>query len=164
MRPGRAAGIVVGLLGTFVLVVGSIPATRSRVDRLLVLTVVLYAGFVARRGLGVGVRPQADPQPRRGDSGPADEQDVRIARLDASLARGAQSGEHFWRVTRPALRRLTTERLRVGSGIDVTADPVGARRQMGDELWEMFSTPAEHAGPAPGPEGLQRLVERLERL
>lgn len=164
MRPGRVVGIVVGLFGTFVLVLGSIPATRSRMDRLLVLTVVLYAGFAARRGLGVGVRPRAVPEPRSGDSGPADEQDVRLARLDASLARGADTAEHFWRVTRPALQRLTTERLRLGSGIDVTADPVGARRQMGEELWAMFSTPAEHAGPAPGPERLQRLVERLESL
>jgi hypothetical protein len=164
MRAGRVVGVVAGLFGTFVLVLGSIPATRSRVDRLLVLTVVLYAGFAARRMLGVGVRPSPVPPPAGGVSDPPDEQDVHLARLDASLARAAGSGEQFWRVTRPALRRLTAERLKLGSGIDVTADPVGARRQMGEELWAMFSMPADHAGPAPGPEGLQRLVEHLERL
>ncbi|HWL35049.1 MAG TPA: hypothetical protein VNQ77_02540 [Frankiaceae bacterium] len=164
MRPGRVVGIVAGLFATFVLVLGSIPATRARAERLLVLTVVLYAGFAARRMLGVGERPHPTPQPRHGESEPAEEQDVRLARLDASLARGAESGEQFWRVTRPALQRLTTERLRVGSGIDVTADPVGARQRMGEELWAMFSMPAGHAGPAPGPERLRRLVEHLERL
>ena len=165
MRVGRAAGILTGLLGTFVLVLGTIPATRSRVDRLVVLTVVVYTAFAARRYLGVGTRPEpAGPAYRHHEPTPAEEQDVRLARLDASLARAATSAEQFWRVTRPALRRLTAERLRLRTGIDVTADPVGARRQMGDELWEMFSTPADHVGPAPGPERLRVLVERLERL
>src|SRR3712207_8634441 len=31
--------------------------------------------------------------------------------------------------SRPALQRLVTERLRLSKGIDVTADPAGARRQ-----------------------------------
>lgn len=164
MRAGRVVGVLAGLVGTFVLVLGSIPATRSRVDRLLVLTLVVYAGFVARRLLGVGVRPEAAPPARRDEPTPAEEENVRLARLDASLSRAAESGEQFWRVTRPALRALATERLRLRSGIDVTADPEGARRQMGDELWVMFSAPADHAGPAPGPERLRLLVDSLERL
>lgn len=164
MRLGRVVGVVAGLFGTFVLVLGSIPATRSRSDRLLVLTLVVYAGFLARRMLGVGVRPEADPPLHAGEPSAAEEENVRLARLDASLARAAESGEQFWRVTRPALRALATERLRLRSGIDVTADPEGARRQMGDELWVMFSTPADHAGPAPGPERLRLLVDALERL
>lgn len=161
----RAVGTTLGLLGTFVLVMGLIPATRARLDRVLILTLVVYAGLVARRHLGVGVRPEPEPVPYGGaDTSPAEEQDVRLARLDASLARAAESGEQFWRVTRPAMRRLVTERLRLKAGIDVTADPAGARRQMGEELWEMFSTPADHVGPAPGPARLRLLVERLEAL
>ena len=165
MRAGRLGGSALGVLGTFALVLASIPATRSRLDRVLVLTVVLYAAFVARRRLGVGDRPEPPaPGSGRHDPTPAEEQDVRLARLDASLERAAESGEQFWRVTRPALRRLVTERLRLRQGIDVTADPVGARRQMGEELWQMFSVPADHAGPAPGRERLRALVDRLERL
>lgn len=165
MKPGRALGIGFGLLGTFVLVLGSIPATRARVDRVLVLTAVVYAGFVARKQLGVGSRPEATaPDRDPWDATPADEQDVRLARLDASLSRGAESGEQFWRVTRPALRRLVTERLRLTAGIDVTADPDGARRQMGEDLWLMFSAPAGHVGPPPGRERLRALLEQLERL
>lgn len=165
MRAGRIGGTALGLLGTFALVLGSIPATRSRLDRILVLTVVLYAAFVARRHLGVGRRPEPEgPSLAPSDPTPAEEQDVRLARLDASLERAATSGEQFWRVTRPALRRLTAERLRLRHGIDVTADPVGARRQMGEDLWLMFSVPADHAGPPPGRERLRELVEHLERL
>ena len=165
MRPGRVVAVAVGLLGTFVLVMGSIPATRARVDRLLVLTLVLYAGVTVRRRFGVGERPEPTPPAYDPyDSSPAEEQDVRLARLDASLARAAESGEQFWRVTRPALRHLVTERVRLRAGIDVTADPAGARRVMGEELWEMFATPPEHAGPVPGRDRLRVLVERLERL
>jgi len=165
VRPGRVVGIAGALLGTFLLVLTVTPTSRARADRIAVLAVVVYAGFVARRSLGVGRRPQPAPPPTDPwESTPVDEQDVRIARLDRSLREAAESGEQFWRVTRPALRRLATERLRLKAGIDVTADPVGARRQMGEELWEMFSTPAEHRGPAPGGERLRLLVERLERL
>jgi hypothetical protein len=165
VRKGRTAVIALGLLGTFVLVLGLVPATRARVDRVLVLTLVVYAGFLARKEVGVGARPQPVP-PEGGylDPTPADEQDVRLARLDQSLAQAAGSGEQFWRVTRPALQRLVAERLRLSKGIDVTADPAGARRQMGEELWQMFSTPAGHAGPAPGRERLRAMVDQLERL
>lgn len=164
MTPGRLVGIAAGLLVTFALVFGSIPATRSRLDRLLVLTLVLYLGVRARRRLGVGVRPRIERWPSRADLGPPDEPDVRLARLDSSLALAAGSGEHFARVTRPALRRLAAERLRLRAGIDVTADPTGARRVMGEDLWQLFATPPEVVGPAPGPLGLRDLVERLERL
>lgn len=164
MRIGRAAAIAGGLLGTFVVVLGSIPATRARTDRLVVLTVVLYLGFVARRRLGVGVRPEVDRDPPHDPLGPPDEPDVRLARLDAALALAAGSGEHYARVTRPALRHLVADRLRMRTGIDVTADPAGARRVMGEELWLLFATPPEHVGPAPGPLGLRDLVERAERL
>ena len=165
MRWSRYAGVALGLLGTFTLVLAMTPTTRARLDRVLVLTLVVHAAFVARRELGVGTRPEP-PAPSGGPSDlvPAEEQDVRLARLDASLERAAESGEQFWRVTRPALRRLATERLRLRHGIDVTADPAGARRQMGEELWEMFSAPADHAGPPPGRERLRVLVERLEGL
>lgn len=165
MRIGRALGIAGSLLGTFFLVLVAVPVTRARADRIVVLTVVVYAAFAVRRRLGVGVRPQSlAAQPRPYDPEQSDEQDVRLARLDASLRRAAESGEQFARVTVPALRRLATERLSRRHGIDVTTDPRAARQQMGEELWQMFETPAGAAGPAPGRERLQRLVEALERL
>lgn len=165
MRIGRVVAVAGGLLGTFVLVLAVIPTTRARVDRIVLLTIVVYVAFQVRKRFGVGQRPAPTPPPHDPwDTAPADEQDVRLARLDASLAAAAESGEQFWRVTRPALRYLVTERLRLSAGIDVTADPAGARRQMGEDLWEMFSVPADHRGPAPGRERLRRLVEALERL
>ena len=165
MTARRGFAIAFGLAATFVLVLMSVPTSRARPDRLAVLAAVLFVGFAVRRRLGVGARPVAEAPPGSGyDAPPAEEQDVRLARLDASLTRAAESGEQFWRATRPMLRRLATERLRVRTGIDVTADPAGARRQMGEELWLMFSTPEDHLGPPPGPDGLRVLVERLERL
>lgn len=165
MRPGRVAGLAAGLLLAFFVVTVAVPPDRVRIDRLLVLTVVVFAAFTARRRFGTGTRPEPEaPAFGSGESTAAQEQDVMLARMDASLAQAAESPQQFWRVTRPAVRRLATERLRLRRGIDVTADPDGARRQMGEELWEMFATPPGHVGPAPGRDRLRALVERLERL
>jgi hypothetical protein len=163
----RIVGTALGFLLTFVLVFAFVPPDRARVDRVVLLAGVVYVYLAVRRRLGVGSRPEARapraPDPF-GELSPAAEQDVRLARLDASLVRATESSEQFTRVTRPMLRRLTTERLLMRSGIDVTADPAGARRLMGEELWEIFSAPADQLVPAPAPERLRGLVERLERL
>jgi hypothetical protein len=157
-------GIVVGLLVTLFLVGSALPATRSRPDRVAVLAAAAYAGWLVRKRLGVGTRPVAVP-PRGSDlDSMPEEQDVRLARLDASLARAAESGEQFARVTRPMLRRLAAQRLRARTGIDVTADPAGARREMGEELWAMFSADPCEVGPPPDPRKLRDLVQAVERL
>jgi hypothetical protein len=162
----KAAGRVLGALATVVLVVMFMPPSRLRVDRIVVVGLAVYAGFLVRSGFGVGVRPEAvaPPAPSYGELSPADEQDVRLARLDASLVRATESGEQFAKVTVPLLRRLAIERLRAKQGIDVTADPAGARRLMGEELWQIFAAPPEQHAPPPAPERLRHLVDRLERL
>jgi hypothetical protein len=163
----RVAGTVLGLAGTFVLVYGFLPQSYARVDRVVVLAGVVYVYAAVRRRLGVGARPEATAPHApdyHGGLSPADEQDTRLARLDASLVRATESAEQYTRVTRPMLRRLTAERLLTRSGIDVTADPAGARRLMGEELWEIFSAPADLVVAAPAPERLRGLVARLERL
>jgi hypothetical protein len=159
-------GRVLGAVATLVLVVMFVPPSRSRIDRIVVVGLAVYAGFLVRSEFGVGVRPEAvaPPPPSYGELSPADEQDVRLARLDASLVRATESGEQFAKVTAPMLRRLVTERLRAKQGIDVTADPAGARRLMGEELWQIFAAPPEQHGPVPPPERLRHLVDRLERL
>ena len=158
-------GTVAGVLVTFFLVLVSVPVERSRVDRIVGLTIVVYAAFAARRRLGVGSRPGPHEAPGDSyDTSPADEQDVRLARLDASVRRAAESGDQYARVTRPAMRQLAAERLRTRHGIDVNADPARARQRMGEDLWEMFATPPDHVGPAPGPERLRSLVAALESL
>jgi hypothetical protein len=167
VTPRRVAGTTFGLLGAFLLVYVAVPPSRARLDRVVVLAGVVYVFSAVRRRLGVGARPEARA-PRApdyyGELSPADEQDVRLARLDASLVRATESDEQFSRVTRPMLRRLATERLLTRTGIDVTADPSGARRLMGEELWEIFSAPADLLVAAPAPARLRDLVDRLERL
>ena len=152
------------LLAAFLLVGSAIPATRGRQDRVAVLTVVLAACCYARYRLGVGDRPEPKTTYVTGDLGIAPEQDVQLARLDLSVVRAAESSEHYARAFVPLLRRLVTERLSDRAGMDVTADPAGARRLMGEELWEIFATAVDERGPAPHPRELHALVERLERL
>jgi hypothetical protein len=163
---GRLVGVTVGAFAALVLTTAVIPPARGGLPRILVIGLAAYGCLLARLGLGAGERPEAVPPPAPvyGELSSADEQDVRLARLDASLRRGTESPEHWARTTRPLLRRLATERLRTRAGIDVTADPAGARRLMGEELWEIFATRPEDAGPAPAPERLALLVGRLERL
>ena len=154
----------VSLFAAFLFVGSLIPATRGRQDRVAVLTAVLATCVVARHRFGVGARSEPRAALFEPDTSQANEQDVRLARLDASVARAAESGEHYARAFVPLLRRLVTQRLADRSGIDVTADPAGARRLMGEELWEIFSTAVDERAPAPSPQRLHALVERLERL
>lgn len=156
----------VGGVVTFFVLVSVIPPSRSRIDRDLVVCVAVYLCLLVRTRFGVGERPEAvAPQaPPPAELPPAHEQNVRLARLDTSLARAVESGEHYSRATRPMLRRLAAERLRTKHGIDAAADPHQARRLMGEELWEIFATPPEAVGPPPAPDRLRLLVERVERL
>lgn len=164
MIPRRVMWWAVSLFAAFLVINAMIPASRGRRDRVVVLTLVLATCAYARYRVGVGERPEPGMATYLDDRDSADEQDVRLARLDASLSDSAGSAEHFARTTVPLLRRLAAERLRDRSGIDVAADPAGARRLMGEELWEIFSTEADERAPAPGAARVRDLVERLERL
>ncbi|HEV2889196.1 MAG TPA: hypothetical protein VGX28_02375 [Frankiaceae bacterium] len=141
-----------------------VPASRGRQDRVAVLTGVLVVCVLVRRSIGVGTRPEPETGYGPADLGIADEQDVRLARLDTSVARAAESAEHYANAFVPMLRRLAKERLADRAGIDADADPAGARRVMGEELWEIFATRPDAHGRAPEPARLRVLVERLERL
>ncbi len=164
MRPRQVRGIVVGVVAAFLLVFAVVPQSRARPESLVLLAVAAYVCYEVRLRLGAGERPVPSFPHRPEVDAPPEEQDVRLARLDAALERTVESPEQFAQVMRPMLRRLATERLRDRTGIDVTADPVGARRQMGDELWQMFSASPSDVGPAPRPEELRDLVAALERL
>ena len=152
------------LFGAFLLVGAFIPAARGRQDRVAVLTLALAGCGWVRYRMGTGDRPEPPEPPTAADLGIADEQDTRLARLDASVAQAADSAQHYARAFVPMLRRLATERIADKAGIDVTADPAGARRLMGEELWEIFSTEADAGARPPGPERLRALVHQVERL
>jgi hypothetical protein len=160
----KGLGWFASLFAAFLVVGAFIPATRGRQDRVAVLTGVLVVAALTRNALGVGHRAHPPAPLPPDDLGIADEQDVRLARLDASVARAAESGEHYAKAFAPMLRRLVTRRIADRAGIDVTADPAGARRLMGEELWEIFATSPDERAPAPDPQRLRVLVERLERL
>lgn len=166
MRPAQIRGLAIGLVVSFALLWVAIPATAIRPENLVLLATVAYVCWQVRRRLGVGARPAppAPPPVASLDDSAGAEQDVRLARLDAAVSRAAESGEQFAHATRPYLRQLAAQRLHDRTGIDVTANPQGARRQMGEELWQMFSADPDEVGPPPAPERLQSLVAALERL
>lgn len=160
----RALYLSVWLIAAFLLVGAFVPAARGRQDRVAVLTLALAGCGWVRYRLGTGDRPEPPEAFAADGLGIADEQDVRLARLDASVAQAAESGQHYARAFVPMVRRLAAERLSDKAGIDVTADPSGARRLMGEELWEIFSTEADAGARPPGPERLRALVQHVERL
>lgn len=154
----------IALFAAFLGVATVVPASRGRQDRVAVLTAVVVVCVLVRRFIGVGERPEPETVPGAADLGIADEQDVRLARLDTSVARAADSAEHYANAFVPMLRRLAKERLADRRGIDLDADPAGARRLLGEELWQIFATRPDPHGRAPEPARLRVLVERLERL
>ncbi len=164
MRASRWFWWGAALFAAFLGVATIVPASRGRQDRVAVLTAVLVVCVLVRRVVGVGDRPEPEAAAPAADLGIADEQDVRIARLDTSVARAADSGEHYANAFVPMLRRLARQRLADRRGIDVDADPAGARRLMGEELWQIFATSSDPNAAAPEPARLRALVERLERL
>ena len=161
----RNTGFGLGLLAVFVLVMGFVPQSRGGPVRVVLLTLVLYGGILVRMSFGAPDRPEAEPVAGyRTDSGAADEQDVRLARLDSALRRTVEAGDHYARVTRPMLRTLAAERLRNNTGVDPDTDPAAARRLLGEELWEIFATAPDEQAPPPDRHRLAALVERMERL
>ncbi len=69
---------------------------------------------------------------------------------------------------RPTLRRIASELLRARRGIDLDANPVAARRALGDETWELVredrEPPHDRFGPGIGLESLRHVVVSLEAL
>ena len=161
----RSTGVALGLLATLLLVTGFVPPSRAGRERILLVTGVVYGCFLVRVRFGMPDRPVAEPDPvYRLDDGIADEQDVRLARLDASLRRATESGEHYARVGSPLLRALADERLRDRTGVDPDNDPATARRLLGEELWQIFATPPDEHAPPPAREEVALLVARVEAL
>jgi len=161
----RSTGVALGFFATFVLVLGFVPPSRASRERILLVTGVVYGCFLVRLRFGMPDRPDAEPP--AGYVPPDDaaaEQDVRMARLDASLRRASETGEHYARVGRPMLRSLAAQRLRDRTGVDPDTDPTTARRLLGEELWQIFATPPDEHAPPPPKEELQRLVAAVERL
>jgi hypothetical protein len=69
---------------------------------------------------------------------------------------------------RPTLRRIASELLRARRGIDLDADPVRARRALGDETWELVredrEPPENRFGPGIELASLRRVVAQLEAI
>ena len=100
---------------------------------------------------------------------PPGEQQVRLARLEASLTYASSSTRQFHRTARPLLHGLVEDRLARHHGIDMLASPAAARAIIGEELWQLFQTdpparPAALDGPGPSPADLERLVAAVEAV
>jgi hypothetical protein len=161
----RTTGLALGLLAVFVLVLGFVPPNRASRERIALLTLVVYGCVLVRVRFGMPQRPEPEPATGgRRDSGVADEQDVRLARLDTALRRAVEEPDQYARVTRPMLRSLAAERLRNASGVDPDTDPQTARRLLGEELWQIFATAQDDHAPPPGRQQLAALVAGIERL
>jgi hypothetical protein len=67
----------------------------------------------------------------------------------------------FNRRVLPRLGELVEERLRQKHGITGAADPQGARRILGDPLWNFVTSPSRRP---PAPRDLDQIVTALEKL
>lgn len=95
---------------------------------------------------------------------------VRIAELDRlERAVGLAASRDFDLHTRlrPVLREIAGARLE-RRGVELDSGSPRARELLGDELWSLTAAdsevPGDRLAPGPGLDGIERAVERLERL
>ena len=78
------------------------------------------------------------------------------------------SALHVHAYLRPVLADIASQRLAArGQALERMTDPVG-RAALGDGLWEVVRPdrpfPADRHGPGIGPQDLEAMLDRLERL
>jgi hypothetical protein len=90
------------------------------------------------------------------------------AKISSDLGWAPVSQWHYDHGARPLLARLAQSALAERHRVDAAADPAGARRLVGDEIWPLVdpSRPPSFDSKAPGvgPRTLARIVDRLEQL
>jgi hypothetical protein len=93
-----------------------------------------------------------------------------LERLEREVVLGAARAFDVHYRLRPVLREIALQRLsdRRGIQLDAEADAVNARKQLGDELWELVrpdrDPPAYHHAKGPGLPAVAGFVERLEEI
>lgn len=157
------------VLGTAVVVLAALPPERARPLRAFALAIVLVVCWRVRRAAGAGTRPVADWVEPRSPLGPPDEQNVRLARLESSLAFATQSGRTADGTLRPLFRRLVEEQLRIRHGVVLETAPDQAQRLMGEQLWQVLSAPPAGTSASAAAAGLTldqvaELVACAERI
>lgn len=159
-------GWLVGYLAVLVVVYLAVPPERARPDRVLLVSLLVFAMWRLRRSVGRVARPWPDWQPPAPDLGPPDELDTRLARLEAALRYATDSRGQYERSVRPMLADLVAERLRGRHGVDLASDPRRARTILGEELWHLVSAAADREAPGAGPPPaeLDRLLSQVEAL
>ncbi len=89
---------------------------------------------------------------------------VRLRQLERRLEGASTDGTKFaWNV-RPVLAQLAAERLRHRHAIIIRRDPERARAMLGEQLWQIVTSPPNAPGTAQNLEQLSRLVASIERL
>jgi hypothetical protein len=143
-----ATGLVIALAGT-PRSAAELPARRQSSARAW----LAQAGFRRRAGRRPVVQASDFPS---------------YAKISSGLGWAPVSQWHYDHGVRPLLTRLMQSALAEHHRVDATADPVRARRVVGDEIWPFVdpSRPPSFDSKAPGVglRTLSRIVDRLEQL
>ena len=91
-----------------------------------------------------------------------------LERVEREIALGLATAFDLHYRLRPALRRTARELLASRRGIDLDAEPVAARRALGEQTWELVRVdrepPRERFGPGIDRATLRNVVASLEAL
>lgn len=134
----------------------------------IALAGLALAALVAhvRRSNPVATRSAFDRALRRRRDRPERLPDLERVERELMLAQQTAADVHFR--LRPRVRRITKQLLASRRGIDLDADPEGARRALGEELWELVRAdrpmPARRDGPGIDLAASERMVIALEEL
>jgi len=169
--------LVVGLalgagLATLAVIVAAVlePGHRPLELDVYVLVVGAMAVFtsvlVARRAYplsgGSAIAEALEPEQRKAVTPPDLERTERVL----SMSTNSAFDVHFR--LRPILREVAEQRLAERRGLRLDSGDRRVREALGDELWELVQPereqPAQRFGAGLSPEGMQRVIERLESL
>jgi hypothetical protein len=91
-----------------------------------------------------------------------------LERLERELTLASQTAADLHFRFRPRLRRIAARLLSARRGIDLDTQPAAARRELGDELWELVradrEAPKRRDAPGLSTPQAERIVAALEQL
>ncbi len=148
--------------------VGPVATERIVAAYILVLTAIAAAALTRAAVSAAGPQPVSELEralgPRREERGRPPE----LVRVEREITLGSANAGHLHVRLLPVLRDAAAARLAARHGIDLERRPEGARRLLGEDVWELVRPdrpePADRGAPGLGLARLRHTIDTLEAL
>lgn len=155
---GAAVGLLIGLV---IELIGTL--SHAQPSPVLVIgTPVACLALLQLVRASVAEMPPSEPVTAPSASTP--EYFVRLRQLERRLDRASRDPLNFEWTLQPMLAQLAAERLRYKHGINLHREPDQAREVVGEQLWQIMTTPPNTPTQRVNPHRLRELVEAISRI